>query len=652
MYANIAFSLKLQPLTYKIPDYAPPDLIGRIVQAPLSNRLYYGLVLDTFKTPSLEMNRKGLKNIRDIQNIYHHFASESTIKFLKWLSKYYLMPIGIAIKSLFFDEAVSLITKNVLLEKNVTDIKRKNNGLKIEKEIRNIELHTIREGIKNRFYKSFLYHAPSILYEHSFLLEILKHSSPDINGAIILVPEIWQIEKLSHMMRDLFGERLCILHSKLSKNKRREAIKKIITGSSDLIIGTRSAVFAPLKNISFISVMNEHSPSYKAEEGLRYNGRDIAVMRGYMERSVVLLSSICPSVETIYNCKLKKYTLLGKNEKHLHEINRPKIKIIDTKFVKQKGLSLSPDVLKKAQEILLKDERFLFLVNRKGYSLLICEDCDYIFRCNKCHSALIFHKRDNVMRCHHCNYDGYIPISCSECKGFNIKPLGTGDERIKEELESFFSAYPSISEKITSTELRDMDKIIPDFKPFVIGTRHYTKKYRDELFSAAYLLNIDSFLTYGFKAYERAFQEVMQISQMVKKEGVIFLQTWNPKNKIFRFIKNYDFNGFYEHELALRREFNYPPFFKIIIINIFAKKDVPKVLNDIHEITRGVQLYDIEILGPVEVPSNNKSYTKCIQILMKSRDSKKLHYGAEVIIDRLKGIKNIKVNIDVDPLKI
>lgn len=635
MYADVVFPLKLSPLTYKVPEDAPHDLKGRIVKAPLMGRSYYGIVVSVAN----ESEIRDKKNIKEIQGIHQHFASESTLSFLMWLSDYYLTPMGIALKSSFFEEAVK--TEN---RSQKSEVRRKN---KEQKKLEQSGFSVIYDTLRGKNYKSFLFHAPSVAHEYSLLHELLNTTRSEIHGAIILVPEIGQIGRLASMLENIFGGRVCVLHSRLTKKKRMDAIMRIITGQSNIIVGTRSAILAPLRDVSLIAVLNEHSPSYKGEEGIGYNARDVAVMRGFMEKSCVLLSSVCPSIESIYNATIGKYNSIIPSLHHSIE-KHPKIKIIDIK--KEKTSTISRDILREAKVTTSKNGRFLFLVNRKGYSLIRCEDCGYIVQCKKCAVPLVFYKGKNTVRCHYCGHEEIVPENCEECKGFNIKPFGTGIEKIKEEMEEALKTETILVEKGHGSKVMGQD---PDVTSFVIGTPYAARKLRDEKFDAVALFNIDGLLAQpDFRAYERAFQEVMQFTEMVKPEGSLYLQTWNPKNKILRFIKNYDFQGFYDNELSQRKTLDYPPFSRIILFNIFMKRDVEKFLHDIQKIIDNIDANGLELLGPVEIPSTLKSFKNCIQILMKSKDRKILHSAAEKLLNKFEKLKSVKINVDVDPLKI
>ncbi|MDI6801893.1 MAG: primosomal protein N' [Thermodesulfovibrionales bacterium] len=651
MHAEVVFPLKLPPLTYKIPNGAPTDLIGRIVKAPLINKSLYGLIASL--KDEAEIGQQ--KNIREIHEISRHFTSDAGILFLKWLSDYYLMPMGIALKSCFFEEMAA-------------SLKKEDRGQTPESEpiistpcegssMIDQNVSVVFRSIMKKNYQTFLFHAPSIAREYLFISKILAETCPDSQRAIILVPEIGHIERLSSSLSNMLGERLCILHSKLGKVKRIEAIRRIVSGKANVILGTRSAMLAPLNDIAFIAVLSEHSPSYKAEEGLRYNARDVAVMRGFMGKSCVLLSSVCPSMESVYNAKTGKYAPLTPEPGNQKEQSRPKIKIVGMNAAKQRDLSVSGEILQEAKKLLLKNGKLLFIASRSGYSIMTCEDCNEIFRCKKCQIPLVFYKSRGILRCNYCGIEKTAGGSCEKCQGFNIKPFGAGTERIKDEVEKLLKTGGMLLEKkAKGLKVKNYDLQNPELSPFVIGTAYASKRAKEETFSSAVLLNMDCLLSQpDFRAYERIFQETLQISQLIKPDGYIFIQTRDARNIIWKFIRNYDLQAFYNYEMSQRNSLNYPPFSKMILFNIIFKnksKKISAVSNDIQKIIAEKHVMDVDILTNMNISSADKSYEQHWQILLKSRDRKALHIAAKNLMDGLKKLKEIKLTIDVDPVKI
>lgn len=614
MFVDVAFPLKLFPLTYKLSDRRITEFRGRIIEAPFRGKDFYGLVLN--ETGNVDKS----KDIKEIKSIHELFVSKSYISLIQWLSDYYLNPVGNVLRSLFFEETVTTLLKFKPQEVGLLKFKTK-------RDYQGEKIPLLSSLLKER-YNTFLFHASSFIQERLFLQDIFDKVGSFIKGGIILVPEINMIEEIISLFDDSFKERVCLFHSNLNRKKRIESLNYILSGQKDIVVGTRSAVLAPLKSLSFIVVLGEHSQSYKAEEGIRYNARDVAVMRGFIEKATVLLSSVCPSVESIYNVKVGKYHLLERKDT---SIQRPKVKVINSKDIAKKNLILSSDILKEASKVKARGGDFLFLANKKGYSFLRCEDCGQPVKCKRCNIAMTFYKSDRLIKCHYCGYKEDVPESCDFCKGFKISLYGAGVDKIKEELGKNF-------------ELRDMSLFVE------VG---YKKRMLKHLqFDGVAILNVDLALAMpDFRSWERLFQDFIHISEMVKSDGTVFIQSSNPKDKIFRFMKNYDFDGFYENELFQRRELNYPPFSKIVLLNIFFKKDsnrIYKIEDLICKRKDGI----VEILGPIDAPSKNKAYERCIQILFKANNRKELHKAVSKFLDEIKDFKGMKVRIDVDPIKI
>ena len=669
MYVNVAFPLKIPPLTYKAPDGTQADLTGRIVRAPLMGRSILGLVMSTCEKPEIPIK----KEIREIQKIYQSVMSTSAISFLQWLADYYLTPVGTALRSSFFEEIASIATQGA--EAQVTAGGQGKPAVIPCEAANNAAVSTICTNINLQAYRSFLYRAESSGEERSLLIAALTHLKGSLRHAIILAPEIAHLEHIVSPLKDLFGERVCVLHSKLSRKETAGALKRIITDVSDIVVGTRSAILAPLKKVSFIAVLAEHSRSYKAEEGLRYNGRDIAVMRGFHEKACVLLSSICPSVESVYNVNVGKYAMLehDRDLSQKRRAERPKIKIVAMRSSGGDHVILAPEILKEAKRLASLKERFLFLSSRKGYSLLRCEECGFVERCGICDVPLVFHKGEDVLKCQYCGFTEKSFLSCKQCGGTAIGAYGAGTERVKEQVEILLKAEALLVEKGRSVG-RVVTENGHDLAALVVGTSYakglaYKKSaavsaegasvagIKEEMpFSAAAFLNTDALLLQpDFRLYERAFQEIITFAQMVRKDGTVFLQTKMPQNDVLRFIKAYDFDGFYRHELEQRKAFDNPPYTKLILFTAAfqsVQKEPGRLLAEMERAAGTLSSGTVGILGPVELPYYSKKYHRCIQLVLKSKERPALHDAARIIMKGLAKIKGAKIIVEVDPLKI
>ncbi len=647
MYADVIFPLKIKPFTYKLPANFPTDIIGRIVRAPLSGRTSFGLVCEV-RSSVKNLNESGIK---EIISIHEHFGSQQTIGFLKWLSKYYVSPEGVALASCFFEES----SKIVLKSPPANNIKKEHQEVKAEDTFD--IFYPIINSITRGNYKSFFIHAPSRFHEHMFLKEFCKKASPLIEGAIFLVPEIDKVERIADILRKIFYERICIIHSKQRKKQRLENIEGIFSNQYNIIVGTRSAILIPLKKISFIAVLSEHSTSYKGEEGLRYNGRDVAIKRGFFEKIPVLLSSICPSVESIHNIRIGKYQQIRLPQKLDHsnpdllnifsEKKRPEIHIINRWNKFKPEFSLSIDILEAVRKHLLAKNKVILIVNKKGYSYIICKDCGNIVKCQLCQLPLVVYKNEKSLKCHRCYFKENIHDSCPVCNSHRLISFGLGIEKVKDDLAKFLKEESILFEEGFNLSSEN------EHATLIIGHSYQIKRIKDNNFKLAVFADVDvSLANSGFKSNEILFQEVIEIAQIVSPEGHIILQTKDVKNKILNFIKNYDFKGFYTNELSLRREGGFPPFMKLALLNIILKKKDGSLEENIKN--SFMEKYDNEIiiLGPLETRIHHKKGIKQLQFLLKSKNESKLNETVHLIEKKINRFKNVKLTIDIDPIKL
>ena len=655
MFVDVIFPLRLSALTYKVPEdagIAPSELKGKIVRAPLMNRRHLGVIVDVRETAD-----PATRGIKEILSIHETFASVAFLQFLKWLSEYYITPIGLALKSSFFQEAVADMTETKRRER-----KKKDSGpcerpsFEVDAPFPAFIVEQVTNQIKADKYSALLYHSPDVESEYSSLLEILKQISEHNRGYIILAPETGIIERIAPAIGRIFGDRLCILHSKLGEKERADTIRNVLAGKTDVVLGTRSAALVPLPQLSFIAVLEEQSPSYKGEEGLHYNARDLAVMRGFIEKKCVLLSSICPSLESVFNARRGKYVRLNKLTLQSEEA-RPHVKIVTFKTKKQSQLSLSPEAISHAKNMLQNNEQVLFMVGRKGYSLVRCEDCGHIESCPKCDIPMLFYKSTGMLKCHHCGNERRNPDHCDECGSSGLRSFSAGTERVREEVSNLLKSPTLLIEKAkvssSKSDFISNNPNLSDFVPLVIGTSLTKRKIcRGEKYSGAVLMNIDLLMAQpDFRAYERAFQEIVEVSQMVKADGSLLIQTKAPGSKVLKCLKHYDFEAFHELELAQRKDLDYPPYSKMVLFTVLGKLN-GAVTADVWRTVRDIKDSAVTILGPVEVPSKSKSYEQSHQILLKSRDNKRLHEMAKSLLRNLEADRKIKVIVDVDPLKI
>ena len=636
-FFDIIFPVNIRPLTYACPESLTGVLeTGMIVSASLKGRITKGIVLGK----SLTKPPGTIKNILKVHGD-KPLLNNSLMGLLKWMSAYYIAEQGLVLKNMLPREALKTVKGKKSRGETV------GNGYPPDNATSNYAVaEKIITSLNKETYKTFLLHAPSSSYEYFFLIRILASTT----HAIILVPEISILNSIYPLLSENFGERVCLFHSDLSRGKRSESLERIVSGRSDIVLGTRSAVFAPMKKVSFIAVLHEHSTSYKQENSPSYHARDVAVMRGFLEKTTVLLSSISPSIESFYNCTLGKYTLLKPSD----DIKRAKIRIVNMRHEKLFNPYLSKTVVDTAVKHIKMNKQIFFFMNRRGYSTCLqCDDCEHIEECPHCSIPLIFHKNDMVMKCHYCAYTlSKIPDSCHRCKGHNLSLRGAGTQRVQEDLEKLIGMktfrIDSDTARKKSEIKRSIGLVSSGDSRIIIGTKLMTRSLGViGGFSMAAVLNADLFLNIpDFRSAERAYQEIASIADKVEPGGEIFIQTRMPQNYLFKTLKNYDYASFVKEDLPVRRDLNYPPYSKLLLMKFITEIDLSKKLSEVRNRTGE----SVEVLGPfTSKESRNK---KEFRLLLKSSVRGSLHTAARMFLDAFRDDKDVNIKVDVDPVMI
>ncbi len=628
---DVLFPINLGPLTYVCPDYLIEQIQpGLIIQAPLKNKLTRGIVIDRNSKPPATP-------LKELQVLPGDPAiiGKSLLKLIMWMADYYIAEEGLVLKQTLPGE---LFTK--------TQLRKGRKEIEYDSklcfpEIKKEDCTDIFASINSNEYKGFLLHAPSLLYEFAMALTLMN----TVKNTIVLLPDITQANLLYAASKDLYGERVSLLHGELSRGRRSEYIDGILSGRYDIVIGTRSALFAPLRKVSLIIVLNEHSPSYRIEEGIRCNLRDVAVMRGFIEKTAVLLSSISPSVDSYFNAITNKYRLL----KPSRDIQRPAIRIADMRFEKKIKPDFSKAAYNAAQKHIKKNNKVMFVMNRRGYSpALLCQECGHIEKCRTCEIPMVLYKNDGILKCHHCSATQPIPEKCSRCNSHNFELMGSGTQRIQEHIEELFGIatmrFDSDNVKKKS-EKRDFSRLISgDFSRVIIGTKMITRHLTaNDNYSMAAVLNADSSLNLpDFRAMEKAYQELSSIIDLVEPNGEVLIQTRFPQSPLFKYLRSNDYAAFAKEELTLRKSLNYPPYTKLLNITFSGSLETAEKIKKIIHSSDPM----IEMLGPTV--NKNKRGLEELSIILKSVDRKTLNTAARKVRKTFEHSKKVQIRIDVD----
>jgi primosomal protein N' (replication factor Y) (superfamily II helicase) len=491
--------------------------------------------------------------------------------------------------------------------------------------------------------------------------------------AIVLVPEISLISQTERRFRARFGEKIAVIHSSLTKGELLDQWRKISLKKVSIVIGARSAVFAPFENIGVIVVDEEHDSSYKQEQGLRYNARDIAIVRGKLNDCPVILGSATPSIQSYHNVVLKRFNEL-KLQTRVNKHSLPKITLVDLKKYKDvRGYDriITPELAKEIRACLDKGNQALIFLNRRGFATSpVCTDCGKSLSCKYCDITMTFHKGSNSYQCHLCGYGRPANVKCPECSSSKIKPLGFGTEKIESMLKAMFpDARLARMDQDSTSRKGAVIKILKSIRnhnvDIIVGTQMLAKGHDFPSITLVGVICADLSLSLpDFRAGERTFQLLAQVAGRAgrgKEEGKVIMQTYNPDHFIIQAARQQDFLEFFQNEAPFRKALMYPPFSRMIQLKISGNKalkvqtfakNVAQVLEIL--IDKEKQKNLIQVLGPIEAPIQKISSRFRWQILVKSFSSKTLNNLITAMMNhpRVNPKTGVRMIVDVDPYSL
>ena len=501
-------------------------------------------------------------------------------------------------------------------------------------------------------------------------IHLIKKVLDQGKQVLYLVPEIALTTQLTSRLKRVFGKRLGVYHSKFSDAERVEIWNNVLNDKSyDVIIGVRSSIFLPFRQLGLIIIDEEHETSFKQyDPSPRYHARNAAIMLASMHGAKTLLGTATPSIESYYNAESGKYGLVELNQRH-EEMQLPVIELVDTKEAYRKKCMqghFSDILLEKIKQALGNKEQIILFQNRRGYAPYIeCKGCAYVPKCKNCDVSLTVHKIFNTLTCHYCGYTEPIPIVCPVCKTPNLSTKGFGTEKIEDEIHLIFpEARVSRMDLDTTRSKKSYDKLITDFEQhkvdILIGTQMVTKGLDFDDVSLVGILNADNMLNFpDFRAHERAYQLMAQVSGRAgrkNKRGLVILQTSSPEHSIISQVIRNDYVAMYKNQTDERRLFKYPPFFRLIEITL-RHKDVQVV--KLAAAAMGNQLravFGTRVLGPID-PAVSRIQNLFIKQIMLKIENEASPAKAKEILQQISNqiltdskFKYVRIAVDVDPM--
>lgn len=562
-------------------------------------------------------------------------------------------------KSLFTSASLNnLITKKIIKEekeeinREVEYIKENKKEITLTKEQENAFKTIINEKENNKF----LLYGVTGSGKTEVYIKVINKTIKNNKSVIVLVPEISLTPQIVSRFKSEYGNLVAVLHSRLSEGEKYDEYRKIFRGEVKIVVGARSAIFAPLSNLCLIIIDECQSQSYSQDSTPRYNAIDIAFQRSNYNNAKCILGSATPLLEQ-YARGEKGIFKLVKLTKRINE-TLPKVTLVNMeKEIKKRNFIISDELNLKILERLSKNEQIIILLNRRGYSTFIsCSSCGFVYKCPHCDVSMIYHKSSNNLRCHYCGYSTKMNNECPNCKEISIKDLGLGTEKLEKIFqEKYTTAKILRMDQDTTTKKGSHSKLIESFKnkefDILIGTQMISKGLNFPNVTLVGVINADASLSIpDYKSGEKTFELLMQTGGRSGRQdlpGEVLIQTYNPDNYVLKYIKNYDFESFYKYEMEIRKRLKYPPYFYMTSIKIVSQ-DYNKARDESIKIQKYLTKKLDEsfiVLGPstASIFKLNGKYN--FQIIIKYKKENNLFKLLRDIYEQYNE-KDIKIEID------
>ena len=580
------------------------------------------------------------------------------------------------------NEKVISIEKKVILNSKISKGEKKKSEIAEKEIILNDEQQKAVDTIKNSENQIFLLKGITGSGKTEIYINLIKESLKQGFGSIFLVPEISLTVQMIQRLEEEFHNEVAILHSKLTDKEKREEWTFIRNGEKKIVIGARSAIFAPVQNLKYIIVDEEHENTYKQENNPRYHVKNVAIKRAFLQNDnleedetvkskkiKVILGSATPSFETYYQAQQGDIELVELTKRYKNA-KLPKFEVID---LNETAENFSEKLLDKISQTLKKNEQAILILNRKAFSnLLKCKDCGNIPTCPNCSISLNYYKYDNQLKCHYCGYETRFNSTCDECGSHKMRQIGAGTEKIEEELAGLFPSARIVRVDSESVKTKqNYEKVYNDFKnhkyDIMLGTQIIAKGLDFSNVTLVGIINADIILNFpDFRASEKTFQLLTQASGRAgrgEKDGEVIIQTFNRENDVIKKTIESDYEGYYKNEMIIRKMLNYPPFGRIVILVISAaeenlakekaqtlRKEIVKNIDTVVKLTTNNFISDA-FKSPIY--KINGRYRYQIFFKFERENILKIKKIIKKCVGKFqKTEKKLRITIDVDPINM
>ena len=624
--------------------------IGDFVEVPFGKTKIIGVVWDNFE----KNDNKTFKIKKIIRKLDIPKLKKKTVDFLNWFSEYNIVPKGMALKlALLSGKPVNKLDTD-FYKGFIFELKKKTFQLNAEQKKSVKEINNMNKEFNVHVLQGTTGSGKTIVY-----FEVLKNILQKGYQGLIMLPEIGLTNQFEKKFFEFFGFKAAIWHSGITKKNKEIIWSGIINGDISVVIGARSSLFLPFKKLGLIIVDEEHDQSYKQDEGIIFNARDMAISRASFENIPINLITSVPSIETYENIKKKKYSSSKLNRRY-QNASLPNYEIINLNNVKlEKQSWLSNEIIQKVNFHLNKKDQVLFFLNRRGFSpSVLCKKCFNNFPCPNCSINLVYHKNKNNLLCHYCGFKSFLKRECSK-EGFcEFIFCGPGVERISEEVKK---SFPSKKIEIFSSDTMNkksskekLEKIINNEIEILVGTQLISKGFHFPNLNCIVVVDIDlSLMGHDLRSAEKNLQLYHQLSGRAGRTGspsTIYFQTYNFNTKLIHDITNKNPEIFLDKEIEIRKKNNLPPFQRFISLILTGNKE-----NELEKEALKFKLFisnniNGKILGPVSAPIFKLKSKYRMRLLIRGAKTLQLQNSLASIIPKYKFASGIKLSVDVDPI--
>ena len=663
-FAEVAVALPMDRIFhYSIPEKFSEEIsAGKRVFVPFQTRAVVGYVVGFSDTADVK-NTKEIISVIDKEPA----LTEEMLKLTRWVKDNYFCSWGEAI--------AAVIPAGIKKGKEAIGSRFKEDDSLSEKfpqskphdlmEEQSRALKSVIESVDKHEYRTFLLHGITASGKTEVYLQAIDHVLRQGRQAIVLVPEISLTPQTIERFSSRFGDHVAVIHSRLTPARKFLEWKRIKDGKANIVVGARSAIFAPVKNLGLVIIDEEHETSYKQDDVPRYHARDVAEERARLNSCPLILGSATPSLESYYKAKEGIYKLI-RLTKRVDERLLPKVKIVDMRMelaTRRRITIFSKVLLDAIQNTLKAGKQAIIFLNRRGFSTFVnCKKCGLVVKCRRCDTVMVYHFDTKKLICHYCNYTIPPPDICPKCKSDYIKYLGLGTERVESEIShSFPHARIARMDSDTTAKRGSHDRILGAFKSgnvnLLVGTQMIAKGLDFPEVTLVGVVSADVSLNIpDFRASERTFNLLTQVGGRAGRGdagGEVIIQTYTPSHYAILTAAKHDYEKFYQEEIISRKELAFPPFINLTKVTVRARND-DLAARTAEELKEAIKREDGAMLisGPSPAPiARMRSYWR-YNIMLKNKERLKACALLKKVLGNFRKPHGVLIAVDVDPVSM